>query len=138
MLNIAKAVTLDLFDDAINYFNGDLRPHQELAGILSDMLIEIYAFESTYLRACKINATGKKKSKDTALHITKLLSVRLFDKLQSIAFRGLPTLHAGKACIEKQSLIAELLSPPPVDTIAINRQIADICIKSKGYPFKII
>jgi len=34
--------------------------------------------------------------------------------------------------------IGRLLSPPLVDTIAINRQIADKCIQKKGYPFKII
>ena len=56
MLNIAKTITLNLISDASNRFNGDLRPHQELAGIFSDMLTEIYAFESAYLRACKMNA----------------------------------------------------------------------------------
>jgi alkylation response protein AidB-like acyl-CoA dehydrogenase len=138
MLNIAKVITLDLIRDASNRFNGDLRPHQELAGIFSDMLIEIYAFESAYLRACKMNANQKEKNKDTALQITKVLSARLFDRLRSLAFRALPALHTGNAYAEKQSAIARLLSPPLVDTIALNRQIADKCVQKKGYPFKII
>jgi alkylation response protein AidB-like acyl-CoA dehydrogenase len=138
MLNIAKTITLNLISDASNRFNGDLRPHQELAGILSDMLIEIYAFESAYLRACKLNSNQKNKNKDTALQITKVLSVKLFDRLRSLAFRALPAMQAGKSYAEKQSSIGRLLSPPPVDTIAINRQIADRCVQKKGYPFKII
>jgi len=138
MLNIAKTITLDLISDASNRFNGDLRPHQELAGIFSDMLIEIYAFESAYLRACKMNYNKKERNKDTALQITKVLAVRLFDRLQSLAFRGLPAMQSGKSFSEKQSSIGRLFSPPPVDTIATNRQIADKCIKKRGYPFKII
>jgi alkylation response protein AidB-like acyl-CoA dehydrogenase len=138
MLKIAKTITLNLISDASNRFNGDLRPHQELAGIFSDMLIEIYAFESAYLRACKMNSIQKKKNKDTALQITKVLSIRLFDTLQSLSFRGLPAMQAGKSYAEKQLSIGRLLSPPLVDTIAINRQIADKCIQKKGYPFKFI
>jgi len=138
MLNIAKTITLDLIGDAGNRFNWDLRPHQELAGIFSDMLIEIYAFESAYLRACKMNSNPKEKDKDTALKITKVLSIRLFDRLRSLASRALPAMQAGKSYAEKQSSIARLLSPPAVDTIAINRQIADTCVQKKGYPFKII
>jgi len=138
MLNIAKTIALNLISDASNRFNGDLRPHQELAGIFSDMLIEIYAFESAYLRACKMNSNQREKNKDTALQITKVLSIRLFDTLQSLSFRALPAMQAGKSYAEKQLSIGRLLSPPLVDTIAINRQIADKCIKKKGYPFKII
>ena len=138
MLNIAKTITHNLINEASNRFNGDLRPHQELAGIFSDMLIEIYAFESAYLRACKMNANKKERNKDTALQIAKVLSIRLFDTLQSLSLRGLPAIQAGKSYAEKQLSIGRLLSPPLVDTIAINRQIADKCIQKKGYPFKII
>ena len=138
MLNIAKTITHYFISDAFNRFNGDLRPHQELAGIISDMLIELYAFESAYLRACKMNANAKERNKDTALQITKVLAVRLFDRLQSLAFKGLPAMQAGKSYAERQASIARLLSPPSIDTIALNRQIADKCTKKKGYPFKII
>jgi alkylation response protein AidB-like acyl-CoA dehydrogenase len=138
MLNIAKTVTVNLICDAIIRFNGDLRPHQELAGIFSDMLIEIYAFESAYLRTCKMNANPKVKDKDTALQITKVLAARLFDKLQSLAFRALPAVQEGQSFVERQTSIARLFSPPPIDTIALNRQIADRCVQKKGYPFKTI
>jgi alkylation response protein AidB-like acyl-CoA dehydrogenase len=138
MLKIAKVITLNLISDAIIQFNGDLRPHQELAGIFSDMLIEIYAFESAYLRACKMNSRKKERNKDTALLITKVMSISLFDRLQSLSYRALPAMQAGKSYTEKLLSIGKLFSPPPVNTIATSRQIADQCIKKKSYPFKII
>jgi len=138
MLNIAKTVTRNLISDASSRFKGDLRPHQELAGIFSDMLIEIYAFESAYLRACKMNSNQKEKNKDTALQITKVLSIRLFDRLRSLVSRALPAMQTGKSYAERQSSIARLLSPPLVDTIALNCRIADQCVQKKGYPFRIM
>lgn len=137
MLHIAKTITRLLISEASHNFNGDLRPHQELAGIFSDMLIEIYAFESAYLRALKMNANKRERNKATAGHIARLLSARLFDRLQSLAFRALPALQADGSFAEKQSLISRLLLPPRIDTIALNSEIAGQCIKKKGYPFKI-
>jgi len=136
MLKIAKTAALGLLNAASDRFNGDLRPHQEIAGIISDMLIEIYAFESAYLRACKITAGKKEKNKDVALQTAKVLSVRLFDVLRSLSSRILPAVLDGKSCHEVQLQLARLFSPPPIDTIVINRQIADTCVHKKGYPFK--
>ncbi len=138
MLNIAKRVAIGFIRAAGDRFGGDLRPQQELAGIISDMLIEIYAFESAYLRACKMIADKKEKNKEIATRITKVLSFRLFDTLRSLAFRGLPAVLDAESCCNVQTSLAKLLSPPPIDTIALNRQIADNCVKKKGYPFKII
>ncbi len=137
MLKIAKTITLSLFHATVDRVDGDLRPHQELSGILSDMLIEIYAFESAYLRACKLLSIQKAKNSRIALPIAKILSIRLFDKLRSLSFRALPAVMDAEACFEVQSTLAKLLLSPPIDTIAMNRNIADICIKKKGYPIKL-
>ena len=138
MLRLAKTITLSLINAACDRFNGDLRPHQEIAGIISDMLIEIYAFESAFLRTSKIGASKKGQNQATAMQITKVLSVQLFETLRSLAFRGLPAVLDDKACSDAQASIGKLMTPPPIDTIAISRQLADVCIKKKGYPFKII
>ena len=137
MLGLAKAIARSLINTAADRFGGDLRPHQELAGIISDMLIEIYACESAYLRACKIINNPKAKNKEIVLQIAKVLSVGLFDALRSLSSRGLPAILNAGVCVEVQAALGQLLSPPPIDTIAVNRQLADWCVKKKGYPFKI-
>ena len=138
MLNVAKASVRYMIGIAHRHCNGNLSEYQEIAGVLSDMVIEIYAFESAYLRAGKLSANIKGKNKDIALAITKVLSVRLFDALRSLTFRGLPAVLDGKSCAEVQLLLGRLFSSPPIDTIAISRQLSDICIQKKGYPFKMI
>ncbi len=137
MLHIAKTNTLALLNIAKNRFNGDLRPHQELAGILGDMLIQIYAFESAYLRSCKLLADKKGKNKNIALLITKIMSVRLFDALKSLASRALPALLDEETFVEMHLSLGKMFSPPPIDTIVLSRQLADACVRKKGYPFKL-
>jgi hypothetical protein len=38
---------------------------------------------------------------------------------------------------ESLALVRSRLCPPPIDTIALIRQIADQCVQKKGYPFKV-
>ena len=138
MLVVAKYVTRWLIGMTHERHEKGLRSQQELAGIISDMLIEIYAFESAYLRAVQMNAKKKGRGKATALKITKVLSARLYDKLGSLTCRALPALSDDGSLSERMAMAGALLCPPPIDTIALNRQIADKCVQRKGYPFKVI
>jgi alkylation response protein AidB-like acyl-CoA dehydrogenase len=138
MLVVAKYVTRWLIGMTLERYEKGLRNQQELAGIICDMLIEIYAFESAYLRALKMDAKQKGRGKATALKITKVLSARLYDKLGSLACRALPALADDKSLPEKLALAGALLCPPPIDTITLNRQIAEKCVQKKGYPFKVV
>jgi alkylation response protein AidB-like acyl-CoA dehydrogenase len=138
MLSIARSVACCLISAAGKRYQGDLRPHQEVAGILSDMIIEIYACESAYLRAYKLAANKKEPNQMPALLIAKVLSVRLFDTLRSLTARILPAIIDSGEFSKRLALIYSLLMPPSIDTIAMNRRIAEFCVKKKGYPFKIM
>jgi alkylation response protein AidB-like acyl-CoA dehydrogenase len=137
MLHIAKTISLGLLNAVNEHPTEDLRTNQELAGIFSDMFIQIYAFESVYLRACKMLGEKKVNNKDVALKIAKVMSVRLFDTLRSLSSRALPAVISGQSFAQVQLSLGKLLSPPRIDSISISRQLADICVKKKGYPFKI-
>jgi len=136
MLVVAKHVTRWLIGLTLERHGNGLRNQQELAGIISDMLIEIYAFESAYLRAVQMNAKKKGRAGTTALQMTKLLSARLYDRLGSLTCRALPALADGGSLSQRMALAGALLCPPPIDTIVLNRQIAEQCVQKKGYPFK--
>ena len=78
----------------------------------------------------------KHRSRDIARSIVKVLSMRLLDRLRAILGRAMPVLMEASGVVETLSVVGSLLTPPPVDTIALNRQIADHCVQKKGYPFK--
>ncbi len=115
-----------------------LRSQQELAGIISNMLIEIYAFESAYLRTWQMDAKERGRGRATAMKIAKVMSVQLYDKLGSLTCRALPALADDTSLPDKMALAAALLCPPPIDTITLNRQISEQCVSKKGYPFKVV
>ncbi|MEE4113774.1 MAG: acyl-CoA dehydrogenase family protein [Desulfobacteraceae bacterium] len=137
MLATAKTVARYMIGTANQTCNGNLNEHQELAGILSDMVIEIYAAESALLRAAKLMSAGA-GSQAVAVQMVKVLSVRLFDRMLSLVWRALPALMNGTDCLQRQALLGRCLTPPPIDTIALIRRIADQCIKKKGVPLKAI
>lgn len=137
MLDTAKKITLYLISMVQQRHANGLRSQQELSGIISDMLIAIYAFESAFMRAAKMQSQKRTRSKDTALKIAKVLSARLYDRLGSLAGRAMPAIADSKKLHENLSLVRSQLCPPPIDTIALIRQIADQCVQKKGYPFKV-
>jgi alkylation response protein AidB-like acyl-CoA dehydrogenase len=137
MLATARNITLYIIGIVQQRHGNDLRSEQELSGIISDMIIAIYAFESAFLRAAKMQSQKRVRTKDTALKIVKVLSVRLNERIGSLAGRALPAIADSKRLHESLSLVKSRLCPPPIDTIALIRQIADQCVKKKGYPFKV-
>jgi alkylation response protein AidB-like acyl-CoA dehydrogenase len=137
MLAVGKAVTHYVITIANQRLNGDLSTHQEVAGIISDMVIAIFATESALLRAEKIMSAKKRTNADIAVRMAKLVTVRFYDQLRSLVSRILPAVMDADVWIEQRSQIDKLLSLPAIDTITMNREIADICIKKNGVSIKI-
>ena len=137
MLSSARTVARYIIGKANEAYKGNLTDQQETAGILSDMIIEIYAVESALLRALKLLSAGKAQQRETFMQMAKVLTVRLLDRMVSLSNRALPSLVSGLECLEAQKMIAGCMMPPPLDTIALIRSIADQCIKKKGIVFKI-
>ena len=138
MLAAGKAVTRYVIAIANQWLNGDLTAHQEIAGIISDMVIAVFATESALLRAEKMLMAKKRTSADIAIIMSKVLSVRLYDRLRSLVSRVMPAVMDADTWLEQRSQIDRVLSLPAIDTISLNREIADICIKKNGVSIKIV
>jgi len=137
MLARAKLVTRYLIGIISDHYQGDLRQQQEVSGLLSDMVIEIYACESALLRALKMSSSKQESNKEIADLMTKALSLRLFDKIRTLAHRALPVVLDIEDLTKPQELIGSILIPPPINSVITNRRIAEICVKKNGYPFKL-
>lgn len=137
MLAVGKAVTRYVIGIVNHRLHGELNHHQEIAGIISDMVIALFSTESALLRAEKMMTTKNKRNAPVAIQMGKVLSVKLFDRLRSLVSRVLPSVLESSQWLERQPQIDRLLSLPPSDTIALNRQIADACINKNGVCIKI-
>ncbi len=138
MLATGKTITRYVVGLLRQRHGKSLGSEQELAGILSDMLIEIYAFESAYLRAVRLSGGKKSNNGKIAAQIVRYLGCRLYDCLMSLINRVIPAVCEPDSVRDELLAISGLLSPPPIDTIRLLREIADDCVGKKGYPFKLL
>lgn len=64
--------------------------------------------------------------------------MKFYDYLRSLISRALPSILEPDEWLEQRIHIDRILSLPPVDTIALYRQIAEAYIKKNGFPIKIV
>jgi len=129
----AKKIFLLGFDAAVEKFGDSLQDEQEISGLLADIIIEIFAMESAFLRTLKrIAKEGEEKIRTpiaTAI-------VYINDSLTKISIMARQILV--RSC-EKKLLTSQLAALTglteciPTDTIALRRQIAESIILAGRY-----
>jgi alkylation response protein AidB-like acyl-CoA dehydrogenase len=132
-VGLAKKVTILTLGMAYQKYGKNLRQEQELIGNISNMIIEIYAMESALLRAQKMT-NGKNSAKGNIP--TKMTKVFVHDAIERVGFLGmgvLETLQNGNDLEKYLSDIRRLTIPPPINTIALRRNIADTMIQYGRY-----
>jgi alkylation response protein AidB-like acyl-CoA dehydrogenase len=117
----AKAVFLFALQAAHRKHGADLEKQQELIMNLADIMIETLAMESAALRAEKI-------SSPTAKAMAAVFSHDALARIESCA------RHILASCApDLWPALREMSGLPPVDTIALRRQIADRLLSKESY-----
>ncbi len=135
LLQIAKKVVLLVFGMAYQKHGKDLREEQELLGMISDMIIEIYAIESALLRGDKLLHGKKPERATTTLKMTKVLFHDSTERISSLARRALEALEDGESLERHLTAIRRLIVSPPINTVSLSRNIAEEMIRYGRYPF---
>jgi alkylation response protein AidB-like acyl-CoA dehydrogenase len=133
LLQIAKKVVLLVFGMAYQKHGKDLREEQELLGMISDMIIEIYAIESALLRSDKL-LHGKRPERATIpIKMTKVLLHDSTERINSLARRALEALEDGESLRKHLAPVRRLIVPPPINTVSLRRDIAEEMIRYGRY-----
>ena len=121
-LERARHATLLVAGSAYQCYGAALEKQQEVMGAISNMVMAMYAAESTLLRTEKLQALGRGEQ---ALDMTRVL---IFDTLREIRTHGLSVLVAtlgnGTALHQQTQALHRLLDVVPLDTIALRRRTA--------------
>jgi hypothetical protein len=102
-------------------------------GMMSNMLIEIYAMESALLRSLKM--LNSKKPEKAAIPV-KMTKVLFHDSVERISFLARGALEAMEdgALLEKHlEIIRKSMLPPPMNTVNLRRHIAAAMIQYGRY-----
>lgn len=135
MVEMAKKIGLLVAGAAVQKYMSKLADEQEILGLISDIVIEVFAMESALLRALK---TSERSNDERAKVQKAMVQVYVndgFNRVEDYAKQALSAIAEGDTLRTQLSALKKLTRFTPVNTIALRREIADYTIKLGRYPF---
>ena len=136
----AKKLTLLAAGAASQKYMANLADQQEIMADLADMLIEIYAVESSLLRARKMRVPQVRGAnlgnQETTLGVlaTQYYTAHAMTILEPAARRVLAAVAEGDMLRTQLAILRRLVKHEPADTIQIGRALARQAVEAGKYP----
>ncbi len=137
MVEMSKKIGLLVAGAAVQKYMMKLgEPEEEdIVGLISNIVIEVFAMESALLRAMKsMEKSGDEKSQIQKAMV-KVYVNDSFDRVEGFAKQAFAAIAEGDTLRTQLSALKKLTRFTPVNTIALRREIADSVIKIGKYPF---
>ncbi len=134
-INNAKKAILMVAGSAVQKLMQKLKDEQEIIMNVTDMLIEVFACESAYLRTMKLSKTKKGEELQPYIDMTK---VYVNDAIEKINLCGKHAITAFTEGDELKMLMLGLkrfTKLEPVNTVKLRRSIADRLIEANRFCF---
>jgi alkylation response protein AidB-like acyl-CoA dehydrogenase len=132
----AKKIFLQCAGAAVQKFREKLADEQELVAALSNIVMEIYAMESSLLRAQKAASAKGQASAQTMIDAARVFINDAADRLEHEARRAIAAIHEGDMLTTQMSILKRFAKRGPVDTIALRRNVAAAVQSQDRYPFE--
>jgi alkylation response protein AidB-like acyl-CoA dehydrogenase len=126
-----KKVALMVLGTAMQTYGDKLTDQQELLMLAADIIIDVFAAESVLLRAARM------PQHHAALGVAAA-EVYIADaagRVEIAARSSLAAMTEGDTLRTLLAALRRLLKPAPINTVARRRQIADVIIERKAYPY---
>jgi alkylation response protein AidB-like acyl-CoA dehydrogenase len=131
LVRSAKRITLFTLGIAHEKYGADLEKQQEIVMGLSDLLMETFAMESTWLRSRKLAAAGK----SAAGEICAVFLRDAMGRMQATAQNVLSACCQGRELEHSMARLRSLSEYEPVNAIALRRSIAARLLDAERYIF---
>lgn len=129
MLRSAKGMTLLAMNQVNETYGDKARDEQEFLGLVSDMVIDVYAMESALLRTERLIADRGAENVETQINITRVFARDAASRIEKAA----RTVAVETENHKSLETIQDLVHPAPIKAIAARRQIADAMIATGKY-----
>jgi hypothetical protein len=137
MVEMSKKIGLLVAGAAVQKYMMKLgEPAEEdIVGLISNIVIEVFAMESALLRAMKtMEKLGDEKSQIQKAMVKVYVNDAL-GRVEGFAKQAFAAIAEGDTLRTQLSALKKLTRFTPVNTIALRREIADYVIKVAKYPF---
>jgi len=102
-------------------------------GAIADMTIEIYAMESTVLRAQKMVERKGETPAALPIAMTRVYLTLAFEKVEAAAKKVIADVAEGEMLRTQLAIVRRLAKYEPFNTIALRQQIAQKTIEAGKY-----
>jgi alkylation response protein AidB-like acyl-CoA dehydrogenase len=121
---------------AVQRHQQKLADHQEVIGALSNCVLEIYAMESSLLRAQKAIAQRGPESASTLVDAARVFIYDAADRVEKQARTAITAVAEGDMLRIQLGAIRRFAKREPVDTIALRRRVSSAVLAGEKYPFE--
>jgi alkylation response protein AidB-like acyl-CoA dehydrogenase len=131
----AKKVFLLVAGSAVEKYMQALADEQEVIGVLSGLVVDVYAMESVLLRAQKKIACSGAEASGTEVDATRLFIYAAADRMETSARRALGRIAEGDTLRAQLAVLRRFLRRTPPDVIELRRRLANRALELSHYPF---
>jgi len=131
-----KKMFLQAAGGAVQKFREKLADEQELIGALANIVMEVYAMESTLLRAQKAAASKGEAACSAMIDATRVFVADAAERVDHEAKRAIAAVHEGDMLTTQMAVLKRFGKRPAVDTIALRRRVAAAVQSQDRYPFE--
>ena len=135
MVEMSKKIALLVVGAAVQKYMAKLADEQEILGLISDIIIEVFAMESALLRALKSMEKAGDEKAQLQKSIVRVYVNDGFNRVEGFAKQALSAIAEGDTLRTQLSALKKLTRFIPVNTVALRREIANYTIKMGRYPF---
>ena len=132
----SKKMFLQAAGGAVQKFREKLADEQELIGALSNIVMEIYAMESSLLRAQKAAAAKGESASQTMIDAARVFINDASERAEHEAKRAIAAIHEGDMLTTQMAVLKRFAKRAPVGTIALRRRVAASVQAQDRYPLE--
>jgi len=131
----AKKIFLLAAGTAVQKFRERLAEHQEIVAELSNVVMDVYAMESTLRRAQKAFA-ARGEAASVMCDAARAFIYDAMDRVEKEARTALAATADGDTLVTQLAVLRRFAKHAPIDTIALRRRVAGAVLAQDRYPFE--
>ncbi len=137
MVEMSKKISLLVAGAAVQKYMMKLGEpeNEDIVGLISNIVIEVFAMESALLRAMKAMEKGGDEKAQIQKAMVKVYVNDSFNRVEGFARQAFAAIAEGDTLRTQLSALKKLTRFTPVNTVALRREIAEHTIKMGKYPF---
>jgi alkylation response protein AidB-like acyl-CoA dehydrogenase len=134
-LGQAKKIFLLAAGGAVEKFREHLAEQQEIVAALANVVMDVYAMESSLRRAQKA-AASRGEAPGVMGDAARAFIYDAMDRVEKEARTALAATAEGDMLLTQLAVLRRFAKHSPLDTIALRRRVADAVLAQHRYPFE--